>query len=100
MSTLIHQMELKKLGSQIQEQFNPTYQAFVTLQPDWLPFNLLGAGVANKRQYKTAQVPDLPHIIIFIHQASINRPTLLFYLISVLASKCNTSHSKSREFPN
>ena len=41
---------------------NPTYQAFVTLQPDWLPFNSLGAGVANKRQYKTAKVPDLPHI--------------------------------------
>ena len=43
-------------------QGNPTYQAFVTLQPDWLPFNSLGAGVANKGQYKTAKVQDLPHI--------------------------------------
>ena len=43
---------------------NPTYQAFVTLQPDWLPFNSLGAGVANKRQYKTGKVTDLPHLII------------------------------------
>ena len=43
---------------------NPTYQAFVTLRPDWLPFNSLGAGVANKRQYKTGKIPDLPHIII------------------------------------
>ena len=56
---------------------NPTYQAFVTLQADWLPFNSLGAGVANKRQYTAAKVPDLPRIIIF-NQASINRPTLLF----------------------
>ena len=32
---------------------NPTYQAFVTLQPDWLPFNSLGAEVVNKRKYKT-----------------------------------------------
>ena len=44
---------------------NPTYQAFVTLQSDWLPFNWLGAGVANKRQYKTAKVPDLAHIFSF-----------------------------------
>ena len=30
---------------------NPiSYQAFVTLHPDWLPINSLGAGVANKRQ--------------------------------------------------
>ena len=50
----------ERAGSEI----NPTYQAFVTLQPDWLPFNSLGAGVANKRQYKTGKVPDLPHIII------------------------------------
>ena len=39
-------------------------QVSVTLQPDWLPFNSLGAGVANKRQYKTGKVPDLSHIII------------------------------------
>ena len=59
---------------------NPTYQAQLSLhytteqstvqsstlqprrQPDWIPFNSLGAGVANKRQYKTAKVSDLPHI--------------------------------------
>ena len=29
---------------------NPTYQAFVTLQPDWHPFNSLGADVVNKFQ--------------------------------------------------
>ena len=28
------------------------------------PFNSLGAGVANKRQYKTGKVPDLPHVIM------------------------------------
>ena len=42
---------------------NPTYQAFVTLQPDWLPFNSLGADVVNKRKYKTGKDSDLPHMI-------------------------------------
>ena len=42
---------------------NRTYQAFVTLQPDWCPFNLLGADVINKQKYKTGNVSDLPHII-------------------------------------
>ena len=40
------------------------YQAFVTLQPDWLPFNSLGAGVENKRQYKIGKVPGLCQINI------------------------------------
>ena len=56
---------------------NTTYQDFVTLQPDWRPFNSLGADVINKQKYKTGKVFD-----------------------AVLASKCNRSHSKSREFPN
>ena len=42
---------------------NPTYQAFVTLQPDWLPFNSLGADVVNKRKFKTGKVSNLPHMI-------------------------------------
>ena len=42
---------------------NPTYQTFVTLQPDWLPFNSLGADVVNKRKFKTGKVSDLPHMI-------------------------------------
>ena len=49
----------------VDNHLNPTYQAFVTLQPDWLPFNSLGAGVANKRQYKTTKVPDLPDWLPF-----------------------------------
>ena len=32
---------------------NPIYQAFVKVQSDCHPFNSLGAGVVNKRQYKT-----------------------------------------------
>ena len=48
---------------------NPTYQAPVTLQPDWRPFNFLGAGFVNKRKYKTGKVSDLPHIILLtMHQ--------------------------------
>ena len=43
---------------------NPTYQAFVTQQPDWGPFNWLGADVVNKQKYKTGKVSDLPHIIL------------------------------------
>ena len=43
---------------------NPTYQASVTLQLDWRPFNSLGADVVNQRKYKTRKVSDLPHIIL------------------------------------
>ena len=42
---------------------NPKYQVFATLQPDWLPFNSLGADVVNKRKFKTGKVSDLPHMI-------------------------------------
>ena len=34
------------------------------LQPDWIPFDSLGADVINKRKYKTGKVSDLPHIIL------------------------------------
>ena len=60
--------EINLLDGQIkfvgQQRANPTYQAFVTLQPDWLPFNSLGADVVNKRKYKTDKVSELPHIIL------------------------------------
>ena len=48
-----------KTPSTASERSNPTDQAFVTLQPHWIPFNSLGAVVANKRQYKTGKVPHL-----------------------------------------
>ena len=36
-----------------------------TLEPDCRPFNSLGAGVVNKRQYyKTGKFPDLPHLLL------------------------------------
>ena len=39
-----------------------THRASVTFQPDCRPFNLLDAGIINKRQYKTSKAPDLLHI--------------------------------------
>ena len=40
-------------------------QASVTLQPDWLPFNSLGAVVANKRQYKQAKFQTYQYLTYF-----------------------------------
>ena len=53
-----------QIAGQITLTPNRTYQAFVTLQPDWLPFNWLGTDVVNKRKYKTGKVSDLPHLIL------------------------------------
>ena len=41
-------------------EINPTYQAFVTLQPDWHPFNSLGADVVNKRNIKQTKFQTYP----------------------------------------
>ena len=58
--------------------FVTEYQALVTLQPDWCPFNSLGADVVNNRKYKTGLLTSHN----FIKHAPIYRPTLLFYIIS------------------
>ena len=60
-------------------------QDSVTLQPDWLPFNSLAAGVINKQKYKTGKVSDLPHIILLITCSNIQAHTFTlpnFFLYS------------------
>ena len=80
------------------------YQAFVRLQPDWCPFNSLGADVVNKGKSKTGKVSNFSHIIL-LNMLKYTGPTFIFAVLfaeflAVLASKCNIIHSKSGEFPN
>ena len=69
-------------GKKSQARDNPTYQAFVTLQPDWFPFNSLGAQVSQiNDNIKQAKFQTC---LTYFHYPSCNKQAHTFILPNFL----------------